>query len=163
MPCTTAMKISHLAAHVALGAAALALAVPGVAHAEEGDSVKFSSPSGNIRCVIDASEAPAAAMCQLENITFSVPAGESHDDNGAPCPRDYGSGRDFRLVAGEPGFVRCSYAALDGGMGSWPTLAYGQSQTLGGITCASTPIAVTCTDTASQHFFRISRDVYEVG
>ena len=92
-----------------------------------------------------------------------MPDGLAHQDSGAPCERDYGSGRDVRLVAGEPGYVRCSYAALDGGYGPWPTLEYGQSQTVGSITCDSAPTAVTCTDTGSGHFFRISRDAYEVG
>lgn len=153
--------------HLVVAAAAIAFvtfgAIPAVAHAQE-DRVMFTSPSGNIRCAMTASAGePASVACQLENITYTVPAGASHDDNGAPCPGNSGSGRDVRLVAGAPGYVRCSYAALGGGMTVWPTLAYGQSQTLGGITCDSTPIAVICTDTASQHFFRISRDAYEVG
>ncbi len=152
----------------ALGAASIAILTatvnPAIAGAEDGAVNKFSSPSGNIRCKITATaDAPSTVACQLENITYTVPAGTAHDDNGAVCDRDYGSGRDVRLVQGQPGYVRCSYAALDGGVGPWPTLPYGQSQTLGGITCESAPSAVTCTDTGSGHFFRISRDIYELG
>jgi hypothetical protein len=154
--------------NAALGAASLAfLAVtvnPAVAGAQDGAVNKFSSPSGNVRCVITATAgSPSSVACQLENITYTVPVGTAHDDNGAACDRDYGSGRDVRLVQGQPGYVRCSYAALDGGVGPWPTLAYGQSQTLGGIACESSPTAVTCTDTGSGHFIRISRDLYELG
>lgn len=145
-----------------VGAAVLALAVPAVAHADP-DRVKFSSPSGNIRCAMAAPvDGPATVACQLENITYTVPAGVGHKDTGEPCERDYGSGRDVRLVAGQPGYIRCSYAALDGGVGPWPVLAYGRSQTLGAITCTSATTDVLCSD-SSGHFFRISRDVYELG
>lgn len=152
------MKITSLV----LGAAAIAFAVPAVAHADS-DRATFTSPSGNIRCAMAApADGPSTVACQLENITYTVPAGTAHQESGEPCERDYGSGRDVRLVAGAPGYVWCSYAALGGGVKTWPTLAYGQSQTLGSITCTSEPTAVTCTD-ASGHYFRISRDLYELG
>jgi hypothetical protein len=106
---------------------------------------------------------PATVNCQLADITYAVPAWQPHGDDGEPCPADSGSGRDLRLVAGQSGFVRCSYAALDGGVGPWPALAYGSAQTLGPITCDSAATAVTCTDTGSGHFFLVSRDRYEVG
>jgi len=153
------------AALCAVSVASLAATMnPVTAGAQDGAVTKFSSPSDNIRCVITAvAGAPSTVACQLENITYTVPAGTAYDDNGAVCDRDYGSGRDVRLVQGQPGYVRCSYAALDGGVGPWPTLAFGQSATLGAITCESAPTAVTCTDTGSRHFFRISRDSYELG
>jgi hypothetical protein len=147
---------------IALSAAALALAVPATAHADN-DRVKFSSPSGNIRCVIDAQESPAAVMCQLAEITYTVRDGDAHDANGAPCPKYSAPGRDVRMVAGQPSYVSCSYAALDGGVGPWPTLAYGQSIAAGPITCDSSAAAVRCIDSGSGYFLRISRDAYFVG
>jgi hypothetical protein len=43
------------------------------------------------------------------------------------------------------------------------TLGYGQAQTVGAITCASEPSAMTCADGSTGHYFRISREAYEVG
>lgn len=160
------MRISSVSTAVlafAAASAAVAALVPATAQAEAG-SMTFSSPSGNIRCPMSQDgAAPAQVNCQLETITYTVPAGQAHDDNGAPCPRDYGSGRDLRLVQGQAGFVRCSYAALNGGVGPWPTLAYGDSASLGAITFDSTSSALTCTDATTGHYFRVSRDFYELG
>ena len=144
-------------------AAAFAMLVPATAHADEG-RVKFSSPSGNIHCVVDDDEGGAPiALCQLDHITYTVPPGVGRGQTGEPCPGGSGSGNDVRLDVGKPGFVRCSFAALDGGVGPWPTLKYGTSASFGVITCDSEPSAVTCTDTSSGHYFRVSRDSYEFG
>ena len=43
------------------------------------------------------------------------------------------------------------------------TLAYGQARSFGSITCESQPAGVTCTDSATGHYFRVSRDSYELG
>jgi hypothetical protein len=45
----------------------------------------------------------------------------------------------------------------------WPTLAYGQTGSLGVITCTSEPFGITCTNTATSHFFRLSNESYDVG
>ncbi len=152
---------------MAIAAATTALvavtALPAVAHAQGNDQM-FASPSGNIRCVLDKSEGPTPiALCQIENKSFTVPPGSGRGQTGEPCPNGTGSGNDFRLDQGQPGFIRCSFAALSGGMGSWPTLEYGQSRSLDAITCESQPSGMRCTDTSSGHFFRISRESYEVG
>ena len=44
-----------------------------------------------------------------------------------------------------------------------PTLAYGQTHTVGTITCASGPSGVTCTDSSTGHFFQVSREAYTLG
>jgi hypothetical protein len=43
------------------------------------------------------------------------------------------------------------------------TLAYGQARTFGSITCDSESSGMTCTDSSTGHYFRISRDTYELG
>ncbi len=43
-----------------------------------------------------------------------------------------------------------------------PALEYGNSKTVGTLTCDSEPSSVTCTDSSSGHFFRISRDFYQL-
>jgi hypothetical protein len=166
------MKISIRRAAVAAVSIAMAASpiVPAAANAGS-DHTTFASPSGNIRCVVSATAGRSvqddtgepAAYCQLEDITFEVPPTESHDDSGQPCPSRTGSGNDFALVAGAPGYVRCSYAALNAGFGPWPVLEYGQSTSAGSITCTSERRGMTCTDTATGHFFRASRESYDVG
>lgn len=154
-----------LSASIVLAAATLALAalLPGTAHADDG-RLKFASPSGNVRCVMSQDQGSSAHVnCQLANVTYEVPAWQAHDDDGAPCPGDSGSGRDLRLVTGQAGFVRCSYAALDGGVGPWPSLAYGKSLSLGSLTCDSAPTGVTCSEIGTGHYFVASRDFYGLG
>jgi hypothetical protein len=43
------------------------------------------------------------------------------------------------------------------------TLAYGQARSFGSITCESEYTGMTCTDTSTGHYFRVSRDSYELG
>jgi len=76
----------------------------------------------------------------------------------AELPPELGS--RFKLEQGGEAVFDC-YAqelpALD------HTLGYGQAQTVGAITCASEPSAMTCADGSTGHYFRISREAYEVG
>src|SRR5918995_4902331 len=156
------MKTTTLGTAIAATTIALAAAnaVAATAHAQD-SRVMFSSPSGNIHCVVDAQDGPApTALCQIENKSFSVPPGSGRGQTGEPCPNGTGSGNDFRLDQGQPGFIRCSFAALSGGAGPWPALDYGQSRSFGAITCESQPSGVTCTDTSTGHFFRVSRQSY---
>jgi hypothetical protein len=44
-----------------------------------------------------------------------------------------------------------------------PTLNYGQTHTVGAITCDSEPAGVTCTDSSTRHFFFDSRESYQLG
>ncbi|MDT5013809.1 MAG: hypothetical protein QOH57_5426 [Mycobacterium sp.] len=153
------MKITTIAA-VAI-AAATALPLAATAHADN-DYQQFASPSGNIHCILNQHDGPAPiAMCQIGDHTYVVPPGSTRDEiSGAPCAD---SGRDFRLDPGTPGFLRCSYSALGSGVGPWPPLGYGQTRSLGAFTCNSETSGITCTDTGSGHFFRVSRDSYQLG
>jgi hypothetical protein len=67
------------------------------------------------------------------------------------------------VIFGSTKASRCTYSALASGFGPWPTLDYGQTRSLGSITCDSEPSGLTCTDTGSGHFFRLSRESYDVG
>jgi hypothetical protein len=146
--------------------AAVVIALPATAHADPGNQ-QFASPSGNIRCDLDSIDSSVpTAMCQISRKTYTVPPGLPRDDvSGGPCPYDRVSdlGRDFRLDPGKPGYIRCTFSALDSGVGPWPTLAYGHTRSAGTLTCDSEPGGMTCTDSRSGHFFRVSRDSYQVG
>ena len=43
------------------------------------------------------------------------------------------------------------------------TLDFGQTRSVGTITCDSEESGVTCTDTATYHFFRVSPESYDLG
>jgi hypothetical protein len=151
------MKISS----VALLAAAITLAViaePATARADD-DYQMFQSPSGNIRCHIDSQRTYPTAMCQLGSYTYPAPPASS-----VACESGANPGRLFRLVQGQPGQFGCNYAALDSGYsGPWPTLGYGQTRSAGAVSCDSEPTGVTCRDSSTGHFFRISRESYQLG
>jgi hypothetical protein len=148
---------------IATAAAFATVCVVSPAVAAADTRVHLQTPSGNIRCVLDISSATDApvALCQISDHTYV--AGPARDEiTGAACPSG-NAGRDFRLDTGRPGFLRCSYAALDGGAGGWETADDGQSTSLGTITCVSDVARMTCTDTDSGHFFRVSRESYQLG
>jgi len=42
------------------------------------------------------------------------------------------------------------------------TLGYGQTHSIGTITCDSEPNGVTCSDSTTGHFFLVSRDSYQL-
>jgi hypothetical protein len=43
------------------------------------------------------------------------------------------------------------------------TLAYGQTRSLGTITCDSEYTGMTCTDSSTGHYFRVARETYQLG
>lgn len=45
---------------------------------------------------------------------------------------------------------------------SLPILAYGDSRSVASLTRTSAPAGITCTDTSTGHYFRISRESYEL-
>jgi hypothetical protein len=137
--------------------------LPATAQAANGYQ-QFSSPSGNIRCLMLGKDGPAPiAMCQISDYTYSIPQGAALKQDGGLCEPNTVSGRDIRVDQGNRAYVTCSYSALGSGFGEWPALAYGQTRSLGALNCDSEPSGMTCTDGSTGHFFRISRDSYEVG
>jgi hypothetical protein len=68
----------------------------------------------------------------------------------------------MRADATAPPVVGCYlYASLL--PSSSPVLNYRQTHSLGVITCDSETSGVTCTNSNSGHFFRLSRESYDVG
>ena len=142
------MKITMTAA-LLVATAATTPPLAAIAHAD--DTITFQSPSGNVRC--DIFDSPVLeALCQIGDYTYATPS-------ASPCD----VGHDFRLDQGKPAYLSCRYSALNSGFGPWPTLNYGQTRSLGAMTCDSEPSGVTCTDTSTGHFFRVSRESYQLG
>jgi hypothetical protein len=154
---------SELGAAVGFAASTVLFFGAATAHADD-NYQQFASASGNIRCILNGQDAPLPiAMCQIGEHTYAVATGLARDQNGGPCPPGSDLGRDFRLDQGKPAYVTCTYSALGSGFGDWPTLGYGQTRSLGTITCGSEPGGMTCTDASTGHFFRVSRESYRLG
>ena len=141
---------------------ALGLTAP-MAHADD-NYQRFASPSGNIRCILAGPSTPQpGVMCQITDVTYSVAPGTARDQNGAACPPDSDGGHDFRLDQGASSYVTCTYSAIGSGFGDWQPVDYGQARSLGSISCESEADGMVCTDAGTGHFFRVSRDSYQLG
>ena len=149
---------------MATAAAAATVAIPATAHAEPSDMYQFLTPSGNIGCHMDThAEGWASVWCRLQDETWVepqdavCPVGNVPGSIGRPAPW-------LQLREGKPACLGAVTSQLFfSGPYAPPTLAYGQTHTVGTITCGSAPSGVTCTDTSTGHFFRVSRESYELG
>ncbi len=157
------MKITLIAA-LSIAAAATALPLAATAHADPTSSFGFLSPSGNIGCeMFDRGDGNGYAVCKIRDHTWV--ATPSEYCQRAAVPGATGEpGSDLMLGQGKP---PCANSAMVQIFFSGPyaaaPLAYGETHTVATITCDSEPSGVTCTDTGSGHFFRMSRESYQLG
>jgi hypothetical protein len=156
------MKIKMIAALSIATAAALPLA--GIANACGGggdvpDVDDFVTPSGNIACSIYADN--SGVNCEVREHTWAAPA-STDGPYGRPCDFDFG-GLEFYVSQGKPANLGCYEGASKFDRPDLKTLGYGQTYSRGAITCESEPSGMTCTDTATGHYFRVSRENYELG
>lgn len=136
----------------ATATATVAIAVPATANA--GVWPSFQTPSGNIMCWI----AENTAACSIIDYTYA------DRQRPADCsPAEWPS--TFWLSEGKPASVDCSDEppGTYTGMRAHVALDYGQTKSVGVMSCASEPSSVTCTDASTGHSFRVSRDSYELG
>ena len=145
------MPIARLAlVATATVAATIGLATP--AHA----SVGFLSPSGNIACdVFTRDDGTSIATCDIRDHSYAAP----------PKPADCGWngwGDRFNMVQGSAPVLICHGDPEVVGA-ALPTLPYSQTRSAGPITCDSEPAGVTCTDSSTGHFFRVSQASYQLG
>jgi hypothetical protein len=120
---------------------------------------QFQSPSGDISCTLVASPpldqhsvAKNFVQCDIANHSWVAPQ---------PPPQ----GRTdvtstFVLVRGQAPVVGYSSGAF---VAAGPMLVGAQAPYGGAITCSSEQSAVRCTDVSTGHFFRVSRESYELG
>jgi hypothetical protein len=83
----------------------------------------------------------------------------------APTPNCGSASGDweFDLDQGNPpgrGYSCAAGSLVDPGV---QTLDYGQTRSVGTITCDSETSGMTCTDTSTGHFLRVSRESYQLG
>jgi hypothetical protein len=156
------MKIRMIAALSIATAAALPLAAVANACGGGGNvpsDYDFVSPSGNIACAIYADG--SGANCEIRDHTWVAPA-STHGPYGRACDFNFG-GLSIYVSQGKPAMLGCYEGVSKFNSPGDHTLGYGQKNSRGVITCESEPSGVTCTDTATGHYFRISRESYELG
>ncbi len=107
----------------------------------------FTSPSGNVRCLLDAT----TARCDITERSWAPPL------RPASCELDYGRG--ITLRPGRPAAFVC---AGDSTPSADTQLAEHDSITAGTLRCESTGTGVTCRDTKSRHGFALSPEAYHL-
>ncbi|WP_142282240.1 DUF6636 domain-containing protein [Mycobacterium sp. IEC1808] len=120
------------------------------AHAEP--YYAFQSPSGNVYCGLGQSDATTFAACEIRDHTWPAPPRPN------PCMGGWGDRISMRQ-GGAPQ-MSCHTDTLKDP--SSPVLEYGQTRSLNSLECDSEASGMTCTDTSSGHYFRLSRDNYEL-
>jgi hypothetical protein len=156
------MKIKMIAALSIAIAAALPLAAVANACGGEGEipeAHEFATPSGNIVCSIYSDS--SGVNCEVREHTWAAPV-STVGPFGRPCDFNFG-GLQFYVSQAKPAKLGCYEGASNLDAPDVKTLDYGQSYSHGAITCTSELAGMTCTDTATGHFFRVSRENYELG
>lgn len=135
---------------IATATAAAAIALPATARA---DSYSFQSPSGNIDCLMGTIvNGGNYVFCEIADHTWVNPP------RSPDCPIHWGD--RLRLGQGSAAVFACYGQPLPP---PEQTLDFGQTRSVGAITCDSEPSGMTCTDSSTGHFFRVSRDSYQLG
>jgi hypothetical protein len=139
----------------AIGAATIGSA--GRAHANP-FSAQFQSPSGDISCnlvyyppVPDHLVGGNFAQCDVADHSWVAPQ--------PPPPGRADATSTFVLRRGQLPIVAYS----PGTLAAPDSMDYGQARSAGTITCSSEQSAMKCIDVSTGHFFRVSRESYELG
>jgi hypothetical protein len=94
----------------------------------------------------------ASARCEIVDHAWVAPP------RSADCRLNWGD--RFELTQGGGAGFNCYGQEFPT---AEETLAYGHTLSLGTITCDSEYTGMTCTDSSTGHYFRISREGYELG
>jgi hypothetical protein len=112
----------------------------------------FQSPSGNVVC---------SMFTQVDGTNEVHCAAGQHDwtaTQPANCQANWGDRID--LQQGGPAHFGCYGQDMPAPQ---ETLGYGQGRALGTLVCVSESTGMTCTDASTGHFFRVSRETYQLG
>jgi hypothetical protein len=130
-----------------------AMAMPLAAAAPNEDLHGFQSPSANIFCLTVKRDGIAMAECETVERDWQRPPRPDW------CQLSYG--KRIGLEQGQPAAFTCHGDTLVDH--SYPVLNYGQSQSVGPITCVSQTTGMTCSDNSTGHNFTLSRESYTLG
>lgn len=115
----------------------------------DNSTTSFTSPTGNIGCVIDAS----LVRCDIRTRNWQPPRRPSD------CPPSTGYGQGIMLSPDRGAEFVC---AGDTAFGDGDPLAYGSSIIAGDLTCTSSEEGMSCVHGRSGNGFAISREGYEI-
>jgi hypothetical protein len=156
------MSHKRFRCHAAVAAMATALATvaavaqPAIARADTNGTFGFQTPSGNIACSLGPAERGGTngfVGCEIGEHTYSAPP------RPPTCPQAWGD--RFTLAQGGQPELACHGDTMRSA--DLKKLDYGETAFSGAIRCAIEPAGITCTDTSTGHFFRLSRESYELG
>lgn len=122
--------------------------VPTSAPTAASTSYAFTSPSGNIACLM----ATEAAMCDIEETDWEVP------DAVSSCVVGEAPGRLVFEVREDQGTLVCGEDPL--GRESVPALNFGDDHRVGAYVCTSSESGVECSNRETSHGFELSRATY---
>jgi hypothetical protein len=121
---------------------------------------QFQSPSGSMMCTIGTRMPPSGTnpfvACEVMELALVPPPPVCHQSFVGMFDLEQGG------APAKPSLCTPDYSPVTPWSG-YPILDYGQTRTVGAITCDSEPSTMTCTDTSTGHFFRVSRDSYQLG
>jgi hypothetical protein len=136
---------------------AVTIASAGSSHASP-FSDQFHSPAGDISCnlvyyppVPDHLAGGNFVQCDIADHSWVAPQPPPQGRSDATSTFVLSRGH-LPIVAYSPGTLATADPMDDG-----------QARTAGVITCSSEQYAVRCTDVSTGHFFRVSRESYELG
>jgi hypothetical protein len=121
-------------------------------------SEQFQSPSGDISCNL-VNYPPTDKLGFGKNFVQCDIVGQSWVPPRPPPAGRVDATSTVVLVRGQMPIVGYSPGAL----AAADPVNWDQPLAAGVITCASEQTSVRCTDTSTGHFFRVSRDSYQVG
>ena len=143
-------------AKIALTAATITATGIGLSATAQADLeyLQFTSPPGNVKCEMTISyKGDPYANCVVRHAAYAVPA-DKCDFTGSVNPQ-------IEIGQGGTSHVSCVVASDDAPAEF--TLDFGQTRSVGTITCDSEEAGVTCTDTGTGRFFRVSPESYDLG
>lgn len=132
---------------ILLAVAVTSAAIAG-APAAAADSIWFTSPSGNISCML----MDDLLRCDIRDRDWAPPP------RPADCPDFTGYGQGISIHPTGPANFVC---AGDTTFGGGTVLPYGQFQAGGGMSCTSEPSGMHCSN-SDGHGFALSRQGYSV-
>jgi hypothetical protein len=147
---------SHVAIAPVAAATVAALAQPAIAQADPNDTFRFQTPSGNIACYLGPAERGGTngfVACEIGDYTYSAPP--------RPLACHLARGGRFKLAQGGQPELACPGDTMRSA--DLPTLDYGETAFSGAIRCSIEQAGIICNDTSTGHFFRLSRESYELG
>ncbi len=127
------------------------------------NGVNFVSPSGNLQCGILWYAKPGVVDswgCAALEHSWAFPSA-SPDDFCYDSQVDCGNGIQAR-DGGAPQPMQRGGVEFGSEMGGARVLAYGESVTFGGITCASTEVGTQCVNEKDGHGFLISKSKNQI-